>query len=398
MARREHESTRERNDDPNLDLDRPQVLFYGNGNGKNGGNEQLVLPSKPTKTTRVLKPSTDLIIPPSTYYLDQAVNGQANTLALARRWEIERDLMESSVKTAYSKLIGELLELMVAISEGKSPAQCLSELGDVYAYALKLLSLLFDRVGVKIIPTVKETLPSYERMIRQAETQKNINFQLPNRMSVEDVLGLFRLATDVAAACTGNQVNHFKYELALGRLNGVLANPGSYHPTPDGGQETTKKIEKQVIKLFLSSFDIPLNGGFDIANAATAVPELLNAIRHMAKENFGYIHMDELVSLFYLFKNEINYPIFDPNDPATYRANVRKDRDNWPGSSRNRHFSSPEEMRAYYFFLNSKQLAELVAFINLYWSPIEDHQLSTERTNKQSNRNNLVLPAGVQLR
>lgn len=390
MAWREHESTRERKGDPIQDSDCSRVIFSGNGNGKKGGNEQLVLPSRPTEAFQVLRLSTDLIIPRSTHYLDQAVNGgQADTLGIARRWEFERGLMESSLKTAYAKLIGELLELMVAVSEGKSPAQCLAELGDVYAYALKMLALLFDRIGVEILPTVSETIPAYEQMIHQAKAEQNINYYLPNTLTLYDIYDLIRLVTEVTAVSSGNKINLDKYNLAINKLDEILANPASYHKTPDGGVETTKPVEERVKDSFLECFDIPLNGHLDMANAATAVPELLQTIRQMAQENFDYSYMDELVALFYLYKNAINYPI------GVAREIIRKVRDLFPGSIINPNFSSAEEMIDYYDFLPPKQLAELVALQNIFWTSSNGHNTPDNSQHNNSNRQRVGIDAFI---
>lgn len=397
MVRPKQESTRERNGSSAGDLNTPQVLFSGNGNGGESRNGQLVLPAKPTESPRVSRLSTDLIRPSSAYYLDQAVYGQVYTLAIARLWEEKRDLTESSLKTAYAKLIGELLELMVAVAEGKSPAQCLAELGDVYAYSLKMLMILFDRIGVEILPTVSETLPAYEQMIHRAKAEQNIDYYLPNRLTISDIYELIWLVTEVVAVSSGNKINLAKYNLAINKLNAILANPASYHKTPDGGRETTKQTEKLVSALFLNCFEVLLNGHFDVANAASAVPELLQSIRQLAQENFEYSYMDELVALFYLYKNAINYPI------GVAREIIRKVRDLFPGSIINPNFSSAEEMFAYYGpYLRRAEMAELAALQNIHWplKGAETQSLARLRNGYSNQQSALVgaLPEGLEIR
>ncbi len=274
-------------------------------------------------------------------------NGQAELLAITENWERRRHLAEHSVRDVYFKLMGELMELLTAVSSGKSPEYSLIELADVLAYTFKYPGLFMAKRGREVQREVSTTLPRVETFMTQAllaAPQTHVSVQ--DRTSVDTVMDLAAFFTEANGALAGIRVDRKRLTTALSQMITILGKSESYTYGPDKSKELTKEAERQILAQFAQCFDQPLNGHLDMHNAATVIPEMYQVLEETSRSMFGYSGLENLAASFYfesgevMGKNARNYlvashQVIQPNGEvvrvaAPTKKQVRAIRDQFP--------------------------------------------------------------------
>jgi hypothetical protein len=310
-------------------------------------------------------------------------DGQAEQIGVMDSWERRRGLTEYTVRSSYDQLVGELLELLTAVSTGKSAEYALIELADVFAFFFKYPSLVLKREGKAVLRETKETQPAVNTFLSQAILAAPVTeVPLKNATSIDAVLDLTRFLTQANGIIAGIKVNERRLSGALAEMIDILGRSQSYRTGADGTQELVKAAEKRIQQLFHRCFEQPLNGHVDMANAVAVIPDMQAALTQTAETMFGYSRLGALTASFFYEdpqaagKNARNYPsarrVVKPDGtivfaPPPDKKEIRKIRDQFPLSVIPPDFQiDGSETPAQYLArtypgMNQKEIAQVVA-------------------------------------
>lgn len=251
-------------------------------------------------------------------------------------WEARRGLSKYTVRGSYEQLVGELLELLTAVSTGKSAEYALIELADVFAFYLKYPALILKREGKAVQRETKQTQPAVNTLLSQAIlAAPSTEVPLRNETSINAVLDLTRFLTQANGIIAGIKVNERRLSQAISEMIEILGRERNYRTGADGSKELVKAAEKQILRLLHRCFEQPLNGHVDMANAAAVIPDMQAALTQTSETMFGYSHLGALTASFFYEdsqaagKNARNYPaarrVVQPDGTIVYAAPPAKD-------------------------------------------------------------------------